>query len=39
MDKIMEKTMGFRVGMEKNMEITIMGYRRTTIRIHAFIPS
>ena len=26
-------------GMEKKMEITIMGYMGTTIRIHYFIPS
>ena len=26
-------------GMEKNMEIAVMGYIGTTIRIHSFIPS
>ena len=26
-------------GMEKNMETTLRGYIRTTIRIHSFIPS
>ena len=26
-------------GMEKEIETTIMGYIRTTIRIHSFIPS
>ena len=30
---------GFRVGMEKKMETTIMGYIGTSIRVRSFIPS
>ena len=36
----METTIAFRnEGMEENMEITIMGCRGTTVKIHSFIPS